>query len=185
MVENVTQLLTRAREGDRTATDRLLTSVYEELRRLAQGLLAAERPDHSLQATALVHEAYLRLVGHRGSGWEDRAHFFSVAARAMRRILVDHARAGGRKKRGGGRARAPLEEGLVAAYEEAVDLVALDDALDRLAAVKESSARVVELRYFGGLTIDQTASVLGVSESSVEREWRYARSWLYRELGEG
>lgn len=184
MARDVTQLLVQVREGNRAATDHLLVSVYEELRRLAQGLLGAERPDHTLGATALVHEAYLRLVDQRAAGWDDRAHFFALAARAMRRILVDHARARGRQKRGGGLDARPLDANLVSAYEQCVDLVALDDALERLAAIKGAAARVVELRYFGGLNIEETAAVLGVSDSTVEREWRYARAWLYRELGE-
>jgi RNA polymerase sigma factor (TIGR02999 family) len=168
--------------GDRhRPADRYVDTVYTELRRLAGGLLGHERPDHTLQATALVHEAYLKLADQNRAAWADRAHFLAVAAQAMRRILVDHARARGRIKRGPSD-KASLDDDLVVAPEPAMDLVALDDALNRLAAVNSDAARVVELRYFGGLTIEETATVLRVSDSTVEREWRYARAWLYRAL---
>ncbi len=179
---DATQLLANVRSGDRQATDQLLSMVYGELRALAGQLLRHERPDHTLEATALVHEAYLKLVGQTGVEWQDRAHFFAIAAQAIRRILVDHARGHRRDKRGGGRAKLSLDEGLVASYEQAADLVALDDALAQLGERNPQQARIVEIRFFAGLTIEETAAVLGVSTSTVERDWRYARAWLYRAL---
>ena len=181
MAAATTQLLTRIADGDQLAVDRLLPSVYEELRARAGALLAEERPDHTLSATALVHEAYLKLIDQRAARWQDRAHFCAIAAQAMRRILVDHARTRKRIKRGAGR-RASLDTELLVAFEQATDLLALDQAMRRLAAVNGIASRVVELRYFGGLTIKETAAVLDVSDSTVEREWRYARAWLYRTL---
>ncbi|MEE9253750.1 MAG: sigma-70 family RNA polymerase sigma factor [Pseudomonadales bacterium] len=183
MPDDATQLLARVTDGDRAAVDHLLPAVYDELRARAGALMASERPDHTLSATALVHEAYLKLIDQRAARWQDRAHFCAVAAQAMRRILVDHARTRKRVKRGAGR-RVSLDTELFIAFEQTTDLLALDDAMNTLAAVNEQASRVVELRYFGGLTIEQTAIVLGVSDSTVEREWRYARAWLYRVLGE-
>ena len=183
MHEGATQLLTRVADGDRAAIDDLLPAVYDELRARAGALLAAERPDHTLSATALVHEVYLKLIDQRAARGQDRAHFCAVAAQAMRRLLVDHARTRKRVKRGAGR-RVSLDTELVIALEQTTDLLALDDAMATLASVNEQASRVVELRYFGGLTIEQAATVLGVSDSTVEREWRYARAWLYRSLGE-
>ena len=183
MAADATQLLTRIADGDQFPVDRLLASVYEELRARAGALLAEERPDHTLSATALVHEAYLKLIDQRAARWQDRAHFCAIAARAMRRILVDHARTRKRIKRGAGR-RASLDTELLVAFEQATDLLALDQAMSRLAAVNGIASRVVELRYFGGLTIKETAAVLDVSDSTVEHEWRYARAWLYRALEE-
>jgi len=180
-----TQLLAAASDGDRRAVDRLLPLVYDELRAMAAEMMNRERPGHTLQPTALVHEAYLKLVDQKEARWRSRAHFFAVAAVALRRILVDHARARGRAKRGGGEPKLPLDERLAAAYERAVDLVALDEALEGLAASHPRHARVVELRFFGGLTIDETAQLLGVSPSTVEREWRYARARLFRALSGG
>lgn len=181
MADDATQLLTRVTNGDRAAIDQLLPSVYDELRARAGALLAAERPDHSLSATALVHEAYLKLIDQRAARWQDRAHFCAVAAQAMRRILVDHARTRKRIKRGAGR-RVSLDTELLVTFEPTTDLVALDQAMNMLAAVSETAQRVVELRYFGGLTIQETAVILDVSDSTIEREWRYARAWLYRAL---
>ena len=183
MAAGVTQLLTQVADGDRSAVDRLLPSVYADLRALAQSYLAQESPSHTLQATSLVHEAYLKLVDQARARWQDRVHFFAVAAQAMRRILIDHARARQRVKRGSGR-QVSLDMALVVACEQDVDLLSLDDALNRLAEINPSAARVVEMRYFGGLTIRDAAQVMGVSDSTIERDWRYARAWLYRALGE-
>ncbi len=183
--EAITRLLEEVRDGDQRAADRLLPVVYEELRRLAQAHLRDERPGHTLQATALVHEVYLRLVDQTRVQWQDRAHFFAVAAQAIRRILVDHARGRARQKRGGGGApRVPLEEAAEVAASPGIDLLALHRALDRLAEQNPVPARVVELRYFGGLTSEEAASVLGISNRTAERHWQFARAWLYQELSE-
>ncbi|UCF33008.1 MAG: sigma-70 family RNA polymerase sigma factor [Phycisphaerales bacterium] len=178
----MTQLLLQAGEGDQRATDLLLTLVYDELRRLAGGMMRCERPDHTLQGTALVHEAYLKLIDQTRAQWQNRAHFFAVAAQAIRRVLVDHARGHRRHKRGGERAKLVLDEGLAASYQQEIDLIALDEALLKLAERNQQQARIVEMRFFAGLTIEETASVVGVSPSTVEREWRYARAWLHRVL---
>jgi RNA polymerase sigma factor (TIGR02999 family) len=180
--DSVTNLLGEMRRGKREALDRLVPILHDELRRMAAGYLRRERPDHTLQPTALVNEAYLRLVDQRDLDWKDKAHFLGVAAHLMRLILVDHARARRAEKRGGDAGRVPLEEAVVAAIERDVDLLALDEALGRLGAMDAQLARVVELRYFGGLTTRETAEVLGVSTATVEREWATARSWLKREL---
>jgi RNA polymerase sigma factor (TIGR02999 family) len=156
--------------------------VYEELRRQAQRYLRRESPGHTLQTTALVHEAYLRLVDQRTARWESRAQFFGVAAQLMRRILVDHARSHHAAKRGGSAIQVPLEEETASAPEGDVDLLALDDALNRLAQLDERQAKVVELRYFTGLGIEETAEALGISPATVKREWTMARAWLKREL---
>jgi len=179
---DITQLLIDAREGDSTATNELLPLVYDRLRALAQEMMQQERSDHTLQATALVHEAYLKLVDQKRVQWQDRAHFFAVAAQAIRRILVDHARGHGRAKRGGGRAKLTLNEELAATYEEIIDVVALDDALARLAESHPQHARITEMRFFAGLTIEEAAAVLGTSTRTVDRHWRYARAWLFRAL---
>ncbi|MFM9995663.1 MAG: sigma-70 family RNA polymerase sigma factor [Phycisphaerales bacterium] len=183
----VTLLLDRAQRGDRTATDELFPLVYDELRALAARTLDGERIGHTLQPTALVNEAYLRLVGPADAGWQSRAHFFGAAAKAIRRILTDHARTKGRLKRGGGRAggRIPLDEALVVGDDTVPDLVALDEALERLGAMDAQKARVVELRFFAGLSVEDVARALGVSESTVARDWRFARVWLHKELGDG
>jgi len=175
-------MLQAAAEGDSSAADALLPLVYDELRRTAGYLMGAERSDHTLQPTALVHEAYLKLVDQSRVEWRSRAQFFSVAAQAIRRILVDHARAKGSLKRGGGRAKVTLDEQLVASFDRSVDMLALDEALRTLAISHPRHARIVEARFFGGLTIEETAHVLGVSTSTVEREWRYARAVLFRML---
>jgi len=175
----VTALLRRWRGGDQTALDRLVPLVYDELHRLAQGYMRGERPDHTLQATALVNEAYLRLVDAEVD-WKDRSHFFAVAATTMRRILVDHARAHGRQKRAG--VKVSLEESLVVAPEREADLVVIDEALTRLATHDERAAKAVELHYFGGLTYAEIAEALGVSEATVDRDLRFAKAWLYREI---
>jgi RNA polymerase sigma-70 factor (ECF subfamily) len=178
----VTQLLVRAGRGDAAATDELFPLVYDELRSVAAAFLARERAGHTLQPTALVNEAYVRLIGPSEVSWENRAHFFGAAARAIRRILTDHARARGREKRGGGMGRVPLDQVDVAIDFETLDLVALDEALTKLAGMDQKIAKVVELRFFGGLTEEETARALGVSASTVTRDWRFARSWLRREL---
>jgi RNA polymerase sigma factor (TIGR02999 family) len=179
-----TRLLVKLGQGNEHAAAELLPLVYDELRALAQRQLRQERPDHTLQPTALVHEAYLRLIGGSEVQPEDRNHFFALAAQAIRRVLVDHARARGRCKRGGGRARVPLEEIAppMAPPDTDLDLLALDEALSRLAEVHPRCARVVELRYFGGCTKEEVAQLLDVSSGTVERDWRIARGWLFRAL---
>ncbi len=179
---DITGILAKAREGDPDAAGYLLPIVYDELHALAQAYMRHERPGHTLQATALVNEAYMRLVGQSCSNWEDQTHFMAVAAQAMRRILVDHAKARRRQKRGGRRERTPLEEVVLTAEDRNVDVLALDDVLTRLAAVNPEHARLVELRFFAGMTIEETARALSVSTASVERTWRTARAWLYQQL---
>jgi RNA polymerase sigma factor (TIGR02999 family) len=181
---DVTQLLVAARDGNNRAADRLLPHVYDELRAVAERLMREERPDHTLQATALVHEVYVKLVDQSRVQWEDQAHFFAVAAQALRRILVDHARTHGREKRGGGRASVLLQDELAAFYQQQVDIIALDEALAGLAAKHPDHARIVEMRFFAGLTIDEVAAVLGVTTRTVERKWRFARAWLRQALSE-
>lgn len=178
----VTELLRAWADGDDGALERLTPLVEAELRRLARGYMARERPDHTLQPTALVNEAFLRLTEARRVRWQDRAHFLGISARLMRRVLVDHARARGYLKRGGGAERVTLVEGLVTSPEPALDVVALDRALDALAAVDVRKGRVIELRYFGGLSVEETAAVLHVSPDTVKRDWRLAKLWLLREL---
>jgi RNA polymerase sigma factor (TIGR02999 family) len=181
---DVTQLLVAARDGDHRAVDRLVPHVYDELRAVAERLMREERLDHTLQATALVHEAYLKLVDQTRVQWQDRAHFFAVAAQALRRILVDHARAHGRVKRGGGQTRVLLRDELLASYQPEVDVVALDEALARLAAKHPDHARIVEMRFFAGLTVDEVAALLEVTPRTVERKWRFARAWLKQALSD-
>lgn len=182
--QDVTGLLLRASEGDRDSVDALLPLVYDELRRLAEHHLQSERPDHTLQATALVHEAYLRLIDQTRVQWRNRAHFFAVAAQAIRRILVDHARMKQRAKRGGGWQRIELDDQSPVDAEPTVDLISLDTALTALADKHPDKAHVVEMRFFGGLSSEETAQVLGVSTRTVERRWQYARAWLYRAMGD-
>lgn len=180
---DITQSLRAARTGDASAVDRLFPLVYGEMKRLAQAHLAHERPDHTLQATAVVHEAYLRMVDQRRTDWHDRNHFFAIAAQAMRRVLVDHARRRARQKRGGGRARVTLTTAMLSSDPESSDdLVALEEALDALQAARPLAARVVELRFYGGLTHEEAADVLGVSERTARNHWEYARAWLFRRL---
>ena len=179
---NVTALLGDWRRGDRTALSQLLPLVYAELRRVAARQLRSERADHTLQPTALVHEAYIRLVGQRHADWQDRAHFFGVAAQVMRRILVDHARRHDAVKRGDGVRAVSIDEAGDIAASSDIPVLALDHALDRLQQVDADLARIVELRAFGGLTIEAAAHVLKVSPSTVERDWRVAKAWLQREL---
>ncbi len=178
----VTELLEHARGGDQGALEKLIPLVYAELRKIAAGYLRRERVGHTLQATALVHEAYLRLLKDEDLSFQNRAHFFAIAARSMREILVERARARDAAKRGGGRRRITLDEHVGGVGEQAVDVLALDEALERLARLDEGQARLVELRYFGGLTVEETAAALRVSPATVKRNWAVARAWLYREL---
>ena len=189
--QDITTILAEVSHGDRTAVDRLLPRVYDELRGIADRSLRNERKNHTLQATALVHEAYMKLVGRQPIAWRDRAHFFALASQAIRRILVDHARHRGREKRGGGRQRIPIDQITLAtsgqsqlAGDRQLDVIAVDDALTRLGRDSERKAKVVELRFFGGLTVEEVAEVLGITSRSVERDWRYARAWLFRELSD-
>ncbi len=179
---SLTQLLQQWSEGDQTAAAELMPLVYEELHRLADGYFRRERPGHTLQATAVVHEAYLQILEQDGIRWQNRAHFIGRIAHVMRRILVEYARERNAAKRGGGRQRVTLTEAAGLAGERAPDLVALDDALRALAAIDAQKASIVELRFFGGLTMAEIAEVLGVSRPTVVRGWRRARAWLYREL---
>jgi len=169
-------------DGDEHALEALLPLVEAELRRLARGYMRRERRDHTLQTTALVNEAFVRLVDAHDIQWRDRAHFVGIAARLMRRVLVDHARARGYKKRGGGAANVPFEDGMRVSPAPDVDVVALDRALDALAAIDARKSRVVEMRFFGGLSVEETAEALAVSADTVKRDWRLAKLWLLREL---
>ena len=178
----VTELLRAWSDGDDGALARLTPLVETELRRLARGYMGRERRGHTLQPTALVNEAFLRLTDARQIRWQDRAHFLGISARLMRRVLVDHARARGFRKRGGGAQHVTLDEGLIASPEPALDLVALDRALEALAADDVRKSRVIELRFFGGLSVEETAEVLHVSPQTIKRDWRLAKLWLLREL---
>lgn len=180
----ITQLLIRWRNGDQAALHELVPQVYSELRRLAEYYLRQERPSHTLQATALVHEAYLRLADENEIDWQNRAHFFGIAAARMRHILVDHARSRAAAKRGGGAYRLSLSEVDQLAKQRDVNLLALDEALERLNALDTQKARIVELRYFGGLTIEETAEVLKISPATVKRDWSMARAWLLGEISD-
>ena len=177
--ENITQLLIDLSNGDRNAVDILLPVIYDELRKLAANYLRRERPDHTLQPTALVHEAYIRLVDQTRVNWQNRAHFFGVAAQLMRRLLVDHARRHNAEKRGQNFQKISLDENIDKAGERSTMLLALDDALQALAQFDEQKARVVELRYFGGLSIEETADVMGVTPTTIKRHWRFAKAWLH------
>jgi RNA polymerase sigma factor (TIGR02999 family) len=170
-------------EGDARALDRLAPLVYRELHRIARGYMVHERPDHTLQATALVNEAYLRLVDTRQVQWQDRAHFLAICARAMRQILVDHARSRASRKHGGGQIALQFDENLGVPESSHSNLLELDGALKRLEALDPRKSRVVELRFFGGLSLEETAEALNVSPRTVKRDWQLARAWLYRELG--
>jgi RNA polymerase sigma-70 factor (ECF subfamily) len=180
--DSVTELLIELSNGDRKAVDLLLPVIYDELRKLAANYLRRERPDHTLQPTALVHEAYLRLVDQTRVNWQNRAHFFGVAAHIMRRLLVDHARKHNAEKRGQDFQKISLDENIDRATERSTELIALDDALQALAAFDEQKARVVELRYFGGLSIEETAGVMGVAPTTINRHWRFAKAWLHGEM---
>jgi RNA polymerase sigma-70 factor (ECF subfamily) len=180
---NVTQLLVELTDGKTQVLERLLPIVYGELRVLANNYLRRERADHTLQPTALVHEAYLKLVDQKNVQWQNRAHFFGVAANIMRRILVDHARKHNADKRGGEFSKEQLEEALiVVSNEKSFELLALDDALEELAKVDPQKSRIVELRYFGGLSVEETAEVMGVSEITVKRHWKMAKAWLFGQI---
>jgi RNA polymerase sigma factor (TIGR02999 family) len=178
----VTELLAAWRGGDREALEHLMPMVYAELRRLARRQLARERKDHTLATGALVHEAYLRLAGQDRARFQDRAHFFAVASQMMRRVLVDYARSRGYRKRGGGAVQIPLDEASSVSAERAGDVVALDEALTALAQLDERRSRVVELRVFGGLSVEETAEVLEVSPGTVRRDWTLAKAWLRKRL---
>lgn len=179
----ITQMLVELTDGNQDVVNRILPHIYDELRRLAGSYLRKERADHTLQPTALVHEAYMKLIDQRQVKWQNRAHFFGIAAQVMRRILMDHARKHLANKRGGNAEVLPLEdEILVVSHDKSAELVALDDALNQLNEVDPQKARVVELRYFGGLSIEETAEVMGVSVPTVNRHWRMAKAWLYSEL---
>jgi RNA polymerase sigma factor (TIGR02999 family) len=182
---DVSGLLRAWSGGDKASFDRLLPLVYDELRRMARRHMRGQRSGHTLETTALIHEAYLRLIGQSDVHWQDRAHFFGVAATAMRHILVDHARARQAAKRGGPAQRVSLDEIAAVAPGNPAQLIALDDALRSLAAVDPRKSRVVELKYFGGLTVAEIADVLQVSPETVARDWRLARTWLFRELSKG
>jgi RNA polymerase sigma factor (TIGR02999 family) len=182
---DITALLADWNRGDQAALNEVLPLVYAELRRVARRQLRKERPDHTLQPTALVHEVFMRLVDQRHVDWQNRAHFFGVAANVMRRILVDHARRHGASKRGEGVPRVAIDEARDVAASDGMPILALDQALERLEKVDAELARIVELRAFGGLTIDEVAHVLNVSPSTAKRAWRTAKAWLTRELGAG
>ncbi len=184
-MNDVTRILNAIERGDVKATDELLPILYEELRLLAAQKLAKESPGQTLQATALVHEAYLRLLGDQGQTWQSRGHFFAAAAEAMRRILIENARRKHRLKRGGDHARVNLEEADPATEGPGDDLLALDEALEKLARIDKVKADLVKLRFFAGLTLAQAAEVLGISHNTADRYWAYARSWLHLEITKG
>jgi RNA polymerase sigma factor (TIGR02999 family) len=182
---DVTGLLLKWRGGDERALDRLIPLVHGQLHRIADRCIRRERADHTLQATALVNETYLLLVDAKRIEWRDRAHFLAIAARLMRRVLVDHARARGYQKRGGGAVKVTLVEDVAVTAGPDLELIALDAALDELARLDERKSRVIELRCFGGLSVKETAAVLGVSQETVMRDWKFAKAWLLRELAGG
>jgi RNA polymerase sigma factor (TIGR02999 family) len=171
------------RTGDNKSLAEVVTLVYDELRRLASFYLQSERPGHTLQTTALVHEAYLRLAGQRHAQWENRSHFFAIAAQQMRRILVDYARSHGASKRGGAAVKVSLDKAIVFSRERSADLIAMDESLTKLAALDPEQARITELRFFGGLTVEETSEVMAISPAKVKREWTIAKAWLKREMG--
>ena len=183
--EQVTQLLQAWSQGEESALEKLVPLVHEELHRLAHAYMGREHPGHVLQTTALVNEAYLRLTDSKPQRWQNRAHFFAISAKLMRQILVDFARSRHRQKRGAGIQPVSLDEALVLTNEREPDLVALDDALNALAVVDQQKSQVVELRFFGGLSVEETAEVLKVSADKVMRDWSLSRSWLYREMSQG
>ena len=185
MSQEVTQLLADWSKGDRSALDKLFPLVHAELRRIARRQMSEEQPGHTLQATALVNEAYLKLTGQEGLKLQDRAHFFAVCAQVMRHILIDHARAHARDKRGGGAIQVSLNESAAIVGEQAEHFIALDDALRTLERVDPQKGKIVELRYFAGLSIEQTAEVLNISPRTVRREWQRSKAWLYRIITEG
>ena len=180
--QNVTELLLDWSAGDKAALDRILPIVYNELRKQAARYLQRERAGHTLQTTALINEAYIRLVDQKNVRWQNRAHFFGISAQLMRRILVDHARAKHRTKRGGSDIRVSLSDANLVVKETDLDIVAVDEALERLAQIDEQQSRVVELRFFAGLSVEETAEVLKISPATVKRDWSMAKAWLHREL---
>jgi RNA polymerase sigma-70 factor, ECF subfamily len=182
---DVTQLLVEWRNGSTSALDRLIPLVEKELRRLARSYMRRERADHTLQTTALINEAYMRLVKQRNVQWENRAHFFAIAAQLMRRVLIDHAKSTRRVKRGGAALRVSFEDVAAPSADRSEELIALDAALEKLAAIDARKGRVVEMRYFGGLTLEEAAEVLEISPNTVMRDWRMARAWLEREISGG
>jgi RNA polymerase sigma-70 factor, ECF subfamily len=179
---SVTQLLIDWRNGDETALDKLIPIVHEELRRLAHYYMRRERPDHILQTSALINEAYIRLVDHKGMRWQNRAHFYAVAAQAMRRVLIDNARSRNYTKRGGGVNFVPLDEAADLAQKTVAELIALDDALTALASLDSRKSKIVEMRYFGGMSVEETSEALGISSVTVMRDWATAKAWLLREI---
>lgn len=184
-MQDVTELLSAWSQGDRDALDRLMPLVYQELRNLAHHYLQAERPGATLQSTVLVHEAYLRLVRQEPVDWQSRSHFFGIASRVIRQVLVDHARKRRAAKRGSGGVRVAFEESMGTAAGGDVDLILLDDALTALSCIDERQSRIIELRFFGGLSVEETALVTGLSDRTVKREWASAKAWLFRELARG
>jgi RNA polymerase sigma factor (TIGR02999 family) len=181
-LQEVTQLLVDWGNGNQAALDRLMPLVYTELRQLAHRYMRRERPGHTMQTTALIHEAYLRLVDQTQVRWQHQAHFFGIAARLMRQILIEHARSHTRAKRGGGAGTIALDEAAVVSQTRATELLALDDALERLAAIDPRKSRIVELRFFGGLSVEEAAIILNIAPNTVLRDWRLAKAWLYREI---
>jgi RNA polymerase sigma-70 factor, ECF subfamily len=178
----VTVLLAKLTQGNEEAAGKLIPLVYSEMRRLAGAYMRRERSDHTLQPTALVNEAYLKLVEQRGVDWQSRSHFFGIAAQVMRRILVDHARGHLRDKRGGGQKPVPIDQALVFAPEQSEEILKLNEALDRLTKLDERQGKIVELRFFGGLTVEQTAELMGISPKTVKRDWSMAKAWLHGEM---
>lgn len=183
--EEVSQLLKEWSNGDQAALDRVVPIVYQELRRLAHHYMRRERPGHTLQTTALVNEAYMRLADYKKMRWQSRAHFFAVAAQVMRRILVEQARSKNFAKRGGGAEKISLDETAVVSAGRSAEVIAVDDALTELESWDPRKARIVELRFFGGLSIEETAEVMKISPTTVQREWRSAKAWLYKAISEG
>ena len=181
----VTQLLIAWSSGDKAALDKLMPLIHQELRQLAHRYMSRERPGHTLQTTALVNEAYLRLINRKDVHWQNRTHFFAIAAELMRTILVDHARSHAYAKRGGGLRKIELDEAMIVSKERAAEVVALDEVLKELANIDPQQSRIVELRFFGGLTIEETAEVLGLSPATIKREWSTAKAWLKRAIDTG
>jgi len=184
-MSEVTRILEQLKDGDHRATDKLLSAVYDELRRLAAWKLARERPGQTLQATELVHEAYLRLLGGEAGQWANSVHFFAAAAEAMRRILVESARRKARLKHGGGLRKREVDEADAIVMSDSIDLIALDEALEKLTREDEVKAQLVKLRYFAGMTVEQAGTLLGISRATADRYWTFARTWLYNEISKG